>query len=148
MHFSSENFLTLRTAGQIVPDNKPQFDSNNFAVFFQSNGILICRSALYHHQLNSEAVRFVRTFKNPLKSSSADASSAKRIAYEFFLRYRVTSHGATCASPSQLMIGPVQWTKLDPSASQNKTSALYEKVVRQESLRFHCKLTSFRCGLH
>jgi len=98
---------------QLVSDNGPPFDSYDFAVFCKSNGIRHSRSAPYHPQSNGEAERFVQTFKDSLKSSGADATSAKRLASEFLLRYRVSAHGTTGASPSQLLLGRAPRTKLD-----------------------------------
>lgn len=80
-----------------------------------SKGILYCQSATYYFQSNGEGERFFQTIKDAFKSSGADpdSASAKLLASKFLLRYRVSAHGTTGDSPSQLLIGPASQTKLD-----------------------------------
>lgn len=55
----------------------------------------------------------LKTFKDALRSLSADAALAKRLASKFLIRSRVSSHDTKDASMSQLIIGRVPRTKLD-----------------------------------
>ena len=52
---------------QIISDNGPQFISEEFQKFAQSNGIKHSKIAPYHPQSNGAAERFVQTFKQAMK---------------------------------------------------------------------------------
>lgn len=71
------------------------------------------RSAPYYPNSNVEAERFVQTLKDALKSAGADATIAMRLTPEFLLCYRVSAHGTTGASPSQLLGNRAPRTKLN-----------------------------------
>ena len=60
---------------QIVSDNGPQFVSEEFRQFMQSNGIRHIRCAPYHPASNGLAERFVRTFKEAMKAGKRDVLS-------------------------------------------------------------------------
>ena len=51
---------------QLVSDNGPQFTSDEFRVFMQSNGVKHIRTAPYHPATNGAAERFIQTVKRAL----------------------------------------------------------------------------------
>ena len=54
---------------QMVTDNGPQFTSDEFAAFAKGNGIKHIRTAPYHPASNGLAERFVKSFKQSLKTT-------------------------------------------------------------------------------
>ena len=53
---------------QLVSKNGPQFCSEEFATFLKANGVRHICCALYHYALNGLVERFMRTFKQALKT--------------------------------------------------------------------------------
>ena len=97
---------------QLVSDNGPQFTSDEFTQFLQSNGIRHIRSAPYHPATNGLAERFVQTFKNAMKASNSERPLDQRVA-QFLLRYRNTPHTTTNTSPAMLLLKRPLRTRLD-----------------------------------
>lgn len=56
----------------IVSDDGPQFSSEYFIKFCESNGITVLKSPSYHPQSNGSAERAVQTVKQALKKSLID----------------------------------------------------------------------------
>lgn len=98
---------------QIVSDNGPPFNSEDFASFCRGQGIRHSRSSPYHPQSNGEAERFVQTFKDAMDASSASPATCKQLAATILLRYRVTPHTTTGSSPAQLLFNRIPRTQLD-----------------------------------
>ena len=65
-------FATHGIPEEMVSDNGPQFISADFAEFTRTNGIRHSRSSPYHPSSNGEAERFVRTFKEAMKTGKSD----------------------------------------------------------------------------
>ncbi|XP_011689306.1 PREDICTED: uncharacterized protein K02A2.6-like [Wasmannia auropunctata] len=87
----------------IVSDNGPQFVSKEFEEFCKKNGIRHTTSSAYHPRSNGEAERFVRTFKNNMKSSK-NAQKDNLELCNFLFNYRITVHATTGVAPSELMM--------------------------------------------
>ena len=90
---------------QVIPDNGPQFTSDEFAQFMQDNGIKHILCAPYHPAANGLAERFVQTFKRAMKAGEKDGSSLNHRLTRFLLRYRSTPHNTTNVAPSELFLG-------------------------------------------
>ena len=97
---------------QLVSDNGPQFTSDEFSHFLQSNGTLHLRTAPYHPATNGLAERFVQTFKSAMQTGNANLSIHARLQ-NFLLTYRNTPHATTKASPAQLLLQRSLRTRLD-----------------------------------
>ena len=74
---------------EIVTDNAAQFTSQEFKQFYYYRGILHRLSAPYHPATNGDAERFVRTFKEAMKSFE-NQNDWLTNALRFLLSYRTT----------------------------------------------------------
>jgi hypothetical protein len=88
---------------QVVSDNGPPFQSVEYEDFLKQNGIQRVLVSPYHPASNGQAERFVQTFKNYLKTSSAQSCLLQRIQ-SFLLSYRGTPHSTTGCSPAKLFL--------------------------------------------
>lgn len=94
----------------IVTDNGPQFVSSEFKDFCKSNGIRHSTSSAYHPRSNGEAERFVKTFKNAMRTPTR---SVDAVLSEFLLTYRGTPHTTTGTPPAELLFKKRPKTLLD-----------------------------------
>ena len=88
---------------QLVTDNGPQFTSDAFKVFTQSNGIRHLRSAPNHPASNGLAERFIQSVKQSLQASVNDGRSLIQRLASYLLSYRTTAHSTTGAPPCKLL---------------------------------------------
>ena len=94
-------FATHGLPKVVVSDNGPGFASAEFNVFLKRNGVRHLYSAPYHPSSNGQAERFVRTFKESLKSMKEGDVDTK--LSRFLFRYRITPQTTTGRSPSELL---------------------------------------------
>lgn len=87
----------------IVFDNGPQFVSKKFKEFRKKNSIRHTTSSAYHPRINREIERFVRMFKNDMKSNKNAQKDNLKLC-NFLFNYRITTHAITDASRSELMM--------------------------------------------
>ena len=78
---STATISTLRTLFvrqgipvEIVSDNGPQFRSEEFRQFMESNHIYHITSFQFHPRTNGQAEKFVNSFKKAIKSASEDSA--------------------------------------------------------------------------
>ena len=98
---------------QVVSDNGPQFTSEDFKLFMQSNGIKHLRSTPYHPASNGAVERLVRSFKEAMKAGRHDKLSPCHRLQNFLLNYRSTVHATTGESPASLFLGRQIRTRFD-----------------------------------
>ena len=55
----------------------------------------------------------MQTFKDALKAANANNTTARTLASEFLLRYRLTPHATTSTAPAQLLLGHTPRIQLD-----------------------------------
>ncbi len=124
---------------QIVTDNGRQFASVEFGEFCKRNGIKQTLSSPYHPRSNGEAERFVKTFKEGMKS--ADTQVDIHLS-RFLFTYRVTPHSTTGQSPAELLQGRKLRNQLDlvrpdlkghVEAKQAKQKHDYDKHTKQRT---------------
>ena len=96
----------------IVSDNAAQFTSQEFKQFCYYCGILHCLSTPYHPATNGVAERFVRTFKEAMKSFESQ-NDWQTNALRFLLPYRTTPHATIGCTPSELLLGHTVCTRWD-----------------------------------
>ena len=96
-----------------MTDNGSQFTSEDFANFVKLNGIQHSLSSPYHPASNGEAERFVRTFKEAMKTSKNNGMTLAHRMNNFLLTYRTTPHSTTGTPPSELLMGHALHTRWD-----------------------------------
>ena len=100
----------------LMSDNGPQFTSQEFAEWLRLCDIVHITSAPYSPASNGQAERFVRTFKDAMKSTSCCGGEGRDLRYalsNFLLIYRSTPHALTGKSPAELMLNRRIRTRLD-----------------------------------
>ena len=75
---------------QLVSDNGPQFTSDEFRVFMQSNGVKHIRTAPYHPATNGAAERLVQTVKRALHTGLQRGTVLEHCLSSFLLQYQNT----------------------------------------------------------
>ena len=106
-------FATHGIPEQLVSDNGPQFTSTEFVEFVKANGIKHTKSSPYHPATNGEAERFVRTFKEAMKTGRSGGLTLAHQLDNFLLTYRTTPHSTTGVPPCELLMGRSLHTRLD-----------------------------------
>jgi len=124
---------------QLVSDNGPQFKSELFANFMQSNGIKHITSAPYHPSTNGLAERFVQTFKCAMKASKKESGTIIKKLSNFLMGYRITKHATTNETPAKLFLGrqlPSRLDLLKPDVQRRVDSSRWKQSeLRQTSCR-------------
>ena len=95
-------FATHGIPRTVVSDNGSGFVSAELQEFFSRNGIRHICSAPYHPSSNGQAERYVRIFKEMLRSLKEGDVEAKLCRLLF--RYRLTPQTTTGQSPSELLM--------------------------------------------
>ena len=98
---------------QLVSDNGPQFISDEFKQFMDSNGIKHFKSAPYHPATNGLAERFIQTMKHSLRAMPKSSLPLSVKLANFMLAYRNTPHATTNETPAKLFLGRNLRTCLD-----------------------------------
>ena len=106
-------FATHGIPEQLVSDNGPQFTSTEFVEFVKANGIKHTKSSPYHPATNGKAERFVRTFKEAMKTGRSGGLTLAHQLDNFLLTYRTTPHSTTGVPPCELLMGRSLHTRLD-----------------------------------
>ena len=104
-----------------MTDNGSQFTSEEFANFMKSNGIRHSLSSPYHPASNGKAERFVRTFKEAMKTTNNNGLTLAHWINNFLLTYRTTPHATTRTPPSELLMGNTlrtRWDIMKPDVGQ------------------------------
>ncbi|XP_055493550.1 uncharacterized protein K02A2.6-like [Leucoraja erinacea] len=92
---------------ELVPDNGPQFRSEQFKEFMEQNGVKHTLVPPYHPASNGVAERSVRVVKDALKKQVLQGSSKLSMKHRlasFLLKYRTTQHTTTGYSPAELLM--------------------------------------------
>ena len=87
---------------QLVLDNGPQFQSDEFKQIMTTNGIKHIRSFPYHPASNGAVERMAQTLKLALKADHKRGVSLEKSLAKFLLHYRRTPHVTTGVSPCTL----------------------------------------------
>ena len=139
-------FATHGIPDQLVSDNGPQFTSTEFSEFTKSNGIKHTRSSPYHPATNGEAERFVRTFKEAMKTGRGDGLPLAHQLDNFLLSYRTTPHSTTGTPPCQLLVGRslrTRWDLLRPDVGRTVQQHQSKQIEQNER---RARLRSFDVG--
>jgi transposase InsO family protein len=132
-------FATHGLPRVIVTDNGSNFTSEEFADFMTQNGIKHVKSAPFHPSSNGLAERAVQSFKNGMKKMGEGSVETKLSRY--LMRYRITPHTTTGASPAELLMKRKPRCKLD-LVRPNMASHVREKQMDQKAN--HDKRTKLR----
>ena len=95
-------FATHGIPRTVVSDNGPGFASAELQQFFARNGVQHIFTAPYHPSSNGQAERYVRVFKEMLRSLK-EGDVETRLCRLLF-RYRLTPQTTTGQSPSELLM--------------------------------------------
>jgi len=140
-----EIFASLGLPRTCVSDNGPQFTSDEFQQFCQSNNIQSIRSTPYHPRTNGLAERAVRTFKERM-TASRDVSDIDARLQKFLLSYRNAPQKSTGRPPSELMFGRRLRTRLDllkPDVRSSIDKANFRQQLQHDKSAVH---RSFKAG--
>lgn len=108
-----EIFAMFGIPNVFVSDLGTQFTSTEFQNFLKINGIQHKHGAPYHPATNGQAERYVRTFKNKLKTIKCQPGDMQREITKILLAYRRAIHPATGKSPAMAMFGRQIQSRLD-----------------------------------
>lgn len=125
---------------QIVTDNGRQFVSSDFEKFCKDNAIKHILSSAYHPRTNGEAERFVRTFKDAMKTT--DIPVPLRLQ-RFLIAYRSTPHSTTGISPAELLQNRKLRTLLDLVHPDVSTSARRSQAAQEKAFNTKVKARPF-----
>ena len=130
----------------MVSDNGPQFISADFAEFARTNGIRHIRSSPYHPSSNGEAERFVRTFKEAMKTGKSDGLTLTHRLQNFLLSYRTTPHTTTGTPPSELLMGRHLRTRWDLLRPDVERQVQWRQSKQKDRHDLHARPRCFSVG--
>ena len=141
-------FSTYGLPEQVVSDNGPQFTSEEFQQFIQSNRVKHIRCAPYHPASNGAVERFNQTFKRALKASQKDGRSLSHRLADFLLTYRFTPHSTTNRTPSSLFLNRelrTRFSLLHPDVTKRVLDKQSDQISQHDK---HSKERTFTEGQH
>ena len=106
-------FARFGLPNKIVSDNGPQFVSEEFREFVDSNGIKHVRVAPYHPKSNGQAERFVQTFKAAMRKMANEEGDVNQKLSNFLLTYRKTPQSTTQEAPAMLLMKRIPCSRID-----------------------------------
>ena len=136
-------FSTHGIPEQLVTDNGPQFTSAEFAEFTKLNGIKHIQSSPYHPATNGEAERFVRTFKEAMKSAQGNGLTLSHQLNNFLLTYRTTPHSTTGIPPCELLMGRSVRTRWDLLKPDTERTVQHRQLKQSDRHNPRVKLREF-----
>ena len=98
-------FFSFGLPRVIVSHNGPQFSSQEFKQFCDSNNTVHILSTPYHLKTNGLAERVVRTFKERFSASQGSTDDVELRLQRFLLSYRNTPYKSTGRAPAEMLIG-------------------------------------------
>lgn len=101
----NEIFSRLGFPKSIRADNGPQFVSNEFKEFCNTNNIELIQTPPYWPQANGEVENMNKSILKRLQIAHSNGSDYRIEAQKFLLMYNTTPHGTTGKSPSELLFG-------------------------------------------
>ena len=129
---------------QLVSDNGPQFIAEEFATFLKQNAVKHIKCAPYHPSSNGLAERFVRTFKEAMRTGDRDNTPLHHRIESFLLTYRATPHATTGVSPCSLFLGRdirtrlhVLTPSLDSTVADSQAGQKSQHDRRAKEREFH-----------
>ena len=133
-------FATHGVPRIIVSDNGPGFASEELKQFLSRNGIRHAFAAPYHPSSNGQAERYVRIFKESLKSLREGDVETKLCWFLF--RCRITPQTTTGQSPSELLFN----RRLRSALSQMRPDLQANVRQKQSINEDQRKLRTFEVG--
>lgn len=116
-------FSTFGIPDTLVSDRGQQFMAAEFQRFLQLNGIGHSVGAPYHPSTNGQAERYVRTFKEKLKTLRCKQSELAKEVAIMLMCYRRTVHPATGRSPAMAIFNRQIKSRMDLIFSSQQKAA-------------------------
>ncbi|XP_062568299.1 uncharacterized protein K02A2.6-like [Saccostrea cucullata] len=113
-------------------DNGPQFVSEEFKGYLNSNGIKHIRTTPYWPQGNGEVERQNRTLLKAIKAANAEGKDWRRELPKFLLAYHATPHSTTGKSPAELLYNQKIHTKLPEISARIDHKEIRETDARRK----------------
>ncbi|XP_062619829.1 uncharacterized protein K02A2.6-like [Saccostrea cucullata] len=113
-------------------DNGPQFVSEEFKGYLNSNGIKHIRTTPYWPQGNGEVERQNRTLLKAIKAANAEGKDWRQELPKFLLAYRATPHSTTGKSPAELLYNRKIHTNLPEISKRIDLEELRETDARRK----------------
>ncbi|KAL7294746.1 hypothetical protein TKK_0011876 [Trichogramma kaykai] len=123
---------------QLVTDNGPQYTSEKFKLFVQSNNIKQTYTSPWHPASNGSAENFVGTFKDKVHKMLKSGKKLNEAVTKFLFDYRSTEHCSTGRTPAYMMYKRELRTKLDclrPDVSKQIENAQLRQVINRSGTR-------------
>ena len=134
-------FATHGLPDKIVSDNGPTFISEKFADFCRMNGIIHCKSSIYHPQTNGLAERAVQTFKSSIMKMSLGTIDQK--VSRFLINYRSKPNTTTGVTPAELLLGRKLKTRIDLIHETVLTNVKKSQIAQKVNHDIHSKYREF-----
>ena len=131
-----EVFATHGYPRLLVSDNGPQFTSEEFEYFLQSNNIAHHKSPPYHPATNGIAENMVKNVKQWLKKQGGSTTAYRAIS-DFLRTYRNVPHTSTGRTPAEVIFKRLPRTHLSMIVP-DMTERLKNQLQPKEELKQPC----------
>ena len=139
-------FASFGLPEQVVSDNGPPFNSQDFTNFMKDNGIKHIRSTPYQPSTNGLVERFIQTFKRAFRTSESSGKPVHHRIANFLLSYRNTPHTTTNRFPSELFLKRELKTHMDLLRPDNLVKVTAKQAEQKQHHDNHSMQRLYRVG--
>ena len=124
----TEVFARFGNPKLLLPDNGPQFTSEEIESFLKLNGIQHCRTSPYFPKANGQVERFHRYLEHSIRAAELDGFLWTEVLPDILQVYRPTPHAGTGMTPAKLTLNREIATKLPVVLKPRKRNCPGRKV--------------------